>query len=170
MHAILKKTALAAALVTATLSANAAETHISVWAQVDTSLALLKDDGTALPDVVNLVHNPASGLAPWSQQVRIYTNDIAKDVEIRLVNAASLVATDAAGAAPAVPLRVTLNNQELTVASKDFLASDLYNGGVPGGSVAMPLSIAQTTRTPITVAGKYEGMVSIAMAQKTTSP
>ncbi|MGS7840031.1 CS1 type fimbrial major subunit, partial [Stenotrophomonas maltophilia] len=56
MNAILKKAALAAALATASLSANAAEANISVWAQVDTSLALLKDDGTALPDVVNLVH------------------------------------------------------------------------------------------------------------------
>lgn len=170
MNAILKKAALAAALATASLSANAAEANISVWAQVDTSLALLKDDGTALPDVVNLVHNPASGLSPWSQQVRIYTNDIAKDVEVRLVNAASLIATDAAGAAPSVPLTVTLNRQELTLVNTKSPAADLYSGGVPGGSVAMPLVVAQATRAPITVAGKYEGMVSIAMAQTTTSP
>lgn len=170
MSSIIKKAALAAALATVSLSATAAESNISVWAQVDTSLALLKDDGTALPDTVNLVHNPHSGLVPWSQQVRIYTNDIGKDVEIRLVNAASLTATDAASAAPGVPLRVSLNNTELTVASKDFAADALFDGGVPGGSVSMPLTIAQATRAPITVAGKYEGLVSIAMVQKTTPP
>lgn len=165
-----KKAALVAALSTASLSANAAEANISVWAQVDTSLALLKSDGSALPDIINLVHNPASGLSRWEEQVRIYTNDITRDVEVRLVNAPSLIATDAASAAPAVPLKVTLNRQELTLANTDFLAADLYSGGVAGGSVAMPLGIAQATQAPITVAGKYEGMVSIALAQKTKTP
>ena len=84
MHAILKKAALAAALATVSLSANAFDADIKVWANVDPTLALLKADGTALDSVVNMVHNPVSGLVPWSQQVRIYSNDIDKDIEVRV--------------------------------------------------------------------------------------
>ena len=40
MHAIIKKAALAAALATASLSAHAVETKISVYADVDPTLAL----------------------------------------------------------------------------------------------------------------------------------
>lgn len=52
MHAILKKATLVAALATASLSANAAESHIKVYTNVDTTLALMKADGSALPDLI----------------------------------------------------------------------------------------------------------------------
>ena len=42
MHAIIKKAALAAALATASLSAHALETKISVYADVDPTLALMR--------------------------------------------------------------------------------------------------------------------------------
>ena len=73
MHAIIKKAALAAALATASLSAHALETKISVYADVDPTLALLRDDGTPLPDVVNLTHDPLRGLIPDTQRVRIHS-------------------------------------------------------------------------------------------------
>ncbi|MCW2066411.1 UNVERIFIED_ORG: hypothetical protein M2420_001764 [Stenotrophomonas maltophilia] len=168
MHAILKKATLAAALATVSLSANAFDADIKVWANVDPTLALLKADGTALDSVVNMAHNPVSGLVPWSQQVRIYSNDIDKDIEVRVGSTPQLLNTDGSGTP--VPLTVSLNGKALTVAAQDFAASDLFDGALPGASIPMPLRIAQTVQAPIAKGGTYEGIVTIAMQQKTTSP
>jgi len=159
---------LALALGCASQSAYAVQTDIKVWADVDPTLALLQADGSALPDAVQLTYNPTSGLNPWQTQVRIFSNDEDKDVEVRLANAPVLVSLRAGAAA--VPLTVSLNQQALTVAAQDFKASDLFDGALPGASIAMPLRIAQTTQAPIAAAGQYEGMVSVVMAQKTASP
>ncbi|MBN5021572.1 fimbrial protein [Stenotrophomonas maltophilia] len=168
MNSILKKAALAAALATVSLSANAFDADIKVWADVDPTLALLKADGTALDSVVNMVHNPVSGLVPWSQQVRIYSNDESKDIEVRVGSTPQLLNTDGGGAP--VPLTVSLNGRALTVAAQDFSATDLFDGAMPGASIPMALRIAQTSPAPITRGGRYEGIVTIAMQQKTTSP
>lgn len=168
MHTILKKAALTAALATASLSASAAETHITVWADVDPTLALLQADGSVLPDSVPLTHNPIRGLVPWERMVRIYSNDESADVEVRLLSTPSLVHQDGTGAA--VPMTVSLNRRALTTAAQDFLAGDLFDGAMPGASVAMPLTIAQTTPAPITAKGRYTGLVSIAMVQKAGTP
>ncbi|MFX1725204.1 CS1 type fimbrial major subunit [Stenotrophomonas sp. AS1] len=165
---LLRKLSLAAALVTVSLSANAFDADIKVWANVDPTLALLKADGTALDSVVNMVHNPVSGLVPWSQQVRIYSNDESKDIEVRVGSTPQLLNTDGGGTP--VPLTVSLNGRALTVAAQDFTASDLFDGAMPGASIPMALRIAQTSPAPITRGGRYEGIVTIAMQQKTTSP
>ncbi|CAM4416242.1 MULTISPECIES: CS1 type fimbrial major subunit [Stenotrophomonas] len=168
MNSILKKAALAAALATVSLSANAFDADIKVWANVDPTLALLKADGTALDSVVNMVHNPVSGLVPWSQQVRIYSNDESKDIEVRVGSTPQLLNTDGGGAP--VPLTVSLNGRALTVAAQDFSATDLFDGALPGASIPLALRIAQTVQAPIARGGSYEGIVTIAMQQKTTSP
>ncbi|HFL1972545.1 TPA: CS1 type fimbrial major subunit [Stenotrophomonas maltophilia] len=168
MHAILKKAALAAALATASLSTHAVESHIKVYTNVDTTLALMKADGSALPDLITLAHIPGQGLNAHTERVRIYTNDETKDIEVRLTTDPSLVLKGGGGTP--IPLAVDLNNKRLTVAAQDFLASDIYDGALPGASVAMDLRVGQVTRTPITVAGEYEGIVSIAMVQKTGTP
>ncbi|MFI8570678.1 CS1 type fimbrial major subunit [Stenotrophomonas bentonitica] len=165
---LLRKLSLAAALATVSLSANAFDADIKVWANVDPTLALLKADGTALDSVVNMVHNPVSGLVPWSQQVRIYSNDQSKDIEVRVGSTPQLLNTDGGGTP--VPLTVSLNGRALTVAAQDFTASDLFDGAMPGASIPMALRIAQTSPAPITRGGRYEGIVTIAMQQKTTSP
>ncbi len=164
MNTFLKKSALAAALATASLSANAAESHITVYTNVDMSLALLKEDGSALPDEIALTHQPGLGLRPHTERVRIFTNAEDKDVEIRLGSAPSLVHTEGKGVP--VPLKVSLNNTVLTDAAQDFLASDIFDGAIEGRSIIMPLQIAQTTQAPIPTEGRFEGMVSVIMAQK----
>ncbi len=159
-----------ALLCVASLPAYAVQTDIKVWADVDTTLALLKADGSALTDVVRMSHNPANGLTPWNEQVRIFSNDTSRDVEIRLGTDAELTPTVAAIGAVPVPLTISLNKRALTVAAQEFKASDLFDGAIPGASIAMELGIAQTTPGKITAAGLYEGMVSIVMAQTTTTP
>lgn len=168
MNTFLSKAALVAALATASLSASAAETHITVWADVDPTLALLQADGSVLPDSVQLTHNPTSGLVPWERMVRIYSNDEDADVEVRLLSAPSLVHQDGTGAA--VPMQVLLNRRVLGTVAEDFLAGDLFDGAMTGASVAMPLTIKQTTQAPISAMGRYTGLVSIAMVQKAGTP
>ncbi|MFF2047910.1 CS1 type fimbrial major subunit [Stenotrophomonas bentonitica] len=165
---LLKKLSLATALAAVSLSANAFDADIKVWANVDPTLALLKADGTALDSVVNMVHNPVTGLVPWSQQVRVYSNDEDKDIEVRVGSTPQLLNTDGSGAP--VPLTVSLNGKALTVAAQDFAASELFDGALLGASIPMPLRIAQTNQAPIAKGGTYEGIVTIAMQQKTTSP
>lgn len=159
---------LAAALMAASSTVHASQTLIKVWTDVDTTLALLRADGSTLPDAVQLTHNPNSGLVPWTEQVRIYSNDIRKDVEVRLSSPPALTSLDST--APAVPLSVSLNAKALTTAAQDFTADELFDGALPGASIAMPLTITQTTQAPISKSGTYEGLISIVMAQKTAAP
>lgn len=164
------KLCLAVALCAASVSAHAIQADIKVWADVDPTLALLKADGTALDDVVELSYRAGIGLAPWTDQVRIFSNDTDKDVEVRLIQAAELRPQVTAAAATPVPLSVRLNNRLLSTTITDFSAADLYTGAIPGASIVMPLNISQTTPGVITSAGLYEGLVSIVLNQKTTGP
>ncbi len=169
MNTILKKAALAAALATASLSAHAADVDIAVWADVDPTLALLKADGTPLDDSVKMAHNPGTGLlVPWTQRVRIYSNDPKKDIEVRLGADPTLV-LESGGGTP-VPLAVSLNGQALTTTQRTYDASNLFDGALPGASIPMDLRIAQGNATAILDAGKYVGIVNIAMVQSAGTP
>ncbi|KOO86340.1 fimbrial protein [Stenotrophomonas maltophilia] len=164
MHAIIKKAALAAALATASLSAHALETKITVYADVDPTLALLRDDGTPLPDTVQLTHDPLRGLLPSTQQVRIHSNDETADIQVRLRQTPELL-----NGSTRVPLAVSLNSDALTTSVTELKAADLFNGAssTPGASIPMPLTIAQGgAGGPLTVNGRYEGVVFIVMNQK----
>ncbi|PSM13413.1 CS1 type fimbrial major subunit [Stenotrophomonas maltophilia] len=169
MHAILKKAALAAALATASLSAHAVDTRITVYADVDPTLALLRDDGSALPDTLSLTHDPLRGLLPATQRVRIHSNDEDADIEVRVGRAFEL--TDGTGA-NRVPMTVSLNNRPLSTTVEEFKAADLFTGAgsMPGESIPMPLTVAQTTPAPLTAKGRYEGLLHIIMNQKATTP
>ncbi|MPS44685.1 MAG: fimbrial protein [Stenotrophomonas sp.] len=171
MHAILKKAALAAALATASLSAHAVETKISVYADVDPTLALLRDDGSALPDAVTLTHDPLSGLVPSTQHVRIHSNDDKADIEAKIGGAFVLVNVNG-DRKVTVPMTVSLNRRALAESPIEFKAADLFTGAgsTPGASISMPLTIAQTTPAPITTKGAYTGIVNIVLNQKATTP
>jgi len=168
MNSIIKKAALAAALATASLSAHAVETKITVYADVDPTLALLRDDGTPLPDTVQMTHDPLRGLLPSTQQVRIHSNDDKADIDVRLRHDPLLI-----NGSTRVPLDVSLNSDALSTSGTEFKAADLFNGAssTPGASIAMPLTIAQAgAGGPLTVKGRYEGVVYIVMNQKATTP
>ena len=169
MHAIIKKAALAAALATASLSAHAVETRISVYADVDPTLALLRDDGTPLPDLVTLTHDPLRGLIPDTQRVRIHSNDEAADIEARIDG--PFVLANETGAVT-VPMTISLNNRALGTTAIEYKAADLFTcaGSTPGASISMPLTIAQTTPAPIATKGRYAGIVSVVLNQKATTP
>ncbi|WP_411851996.1 CS1 type fimbrial major subunit [Stenotrophomonas sp. LGBM10] len=171
MSHIFKKAALAAALACASMSAQAAvEANITVWANVDPTLSLLKADGTALPDAVELVYRAGgAGLAPWTEDVRIFTNDTEKNVTVRLAADAVLRPDLAAPGAQPEPLTVSLNGRALDTVAIEFVAADLFESAIPGASIAMPLRVEQTTSGEINFAGLYSGTVALVVAQDTGS-
>lgn len=161
---------LALVLAAAPTAAQAVQAEIKVWAEVDPTLALLKPDGQPLSTDAYMPYNPATGLSDWSEDVRIFTNDTGKDVQVRLTRAVELRPLVAASGATPVPLTVSLNGRALSPVLQDFAASELFDGALPGASIRMPLVIAQTYKVPIQAAGYYEGMVSIVMSHRTASP
>ncbi len=163
MNTILKKAALAAVLVTASLSANAAQTNITLTAEIDNTLTLLKADGSALPDAAKLTYNPTRGLNGERWNVRIFSNDTASDVEVRLQAPVELVPTTGLGTN--VPMTVALGGRSLSTTPIVFAAGDLYDGAIPDASVAMNLDVNQTTLEKL-AAGYYEGMASIVLNVK----
>ncbi len=173
MHAIIKKAALAAALVTASSSAFAIDTRISVYANVDTTLAFQQEDGSPLPDSITLNYLPEfkgtagrpGGLEPWKLNTRIFTNDADKDIEVSLQNALELVPTIGHIGATPVPMTVSLHGVELTTTSQDLSAKDVFDGAIEGVSKPLELAITQTTAGPLTT-GSYEGMATIVMRHK----
>lgn len=165
MQPIIRKAALTAALVTASLSANAAQTDITVVATVDNNMTLLRADGSPLPDAVTMTYNPVRGLSTWRDQVRIYSNDTTKDIQVRLASPVELVPTNTSAGAP-VPLTVSMKGKALSITPEDFTATELFDGAIPDASIAMELAIAQTTLGKITAAGNYEGMASIVLNPK----
>ncbi|WMJ70354.1 CS1 type fimbrial major subunit [Stenotrophomonas sp. 24(2023)] len=163
MNTIITKAALAAALATASLSAHAAQTNITLTAEIDNTLTLLKADGSAIADAVKLAYNPTRGLNPWGERVRIFSNDITSDVQVRLQAPVELIPGSASG--PNVPMSVQLGGRLLSTTPVEFTAAELYDGGLPNASVAMDLGIAQTTAATL-AAGSYEGMASIVLNVK----
>ncbi|MEN5418849.1 CS1 type fimbrial major subunit [Stenotrophomonas sp. TWI169] len=172
MSHMFKKAALAVALAGASLTAQAAaETNITVWANVDPTLSLLKADGTALPDAVQLVYRAGgAGLSSWTEDVRIFTNDTEKDVSVRLAADAVLRPDLAAPGAINVPLTVSLNGRALETTPIDFAADDLFDSAIPGASIAMPLRVQQTVSGEINFAGLYSGTVALVVSQNTAAP
>lgn len=161
---------LALALVSAVATAQAAQADIKVWADIDTTLALRSADGSVLPLQAELPFNPATGtLSAWSHQVRVFSNDITKDVDIRVNGTPELRPVVAGTGAKEIKLAVELNGRNLET-DRNFTASELFDGALPGASVAMPLRIGQEGSAPITAAGLYEGVVSIVLTQLTVAP
>ncbi|WDM62982.1 CS1 type fimbrial major subunit [Stenotrophomonas forensis] len=176
MNVIVKKAALAAALATASLSAHAVDTRISVYANVDTTLAFQQENGSPLPDSITMNYLPEfndgsggnvrpGGLEPWTLMTRIFTNDDSKDIQVSLQNALELVPTIGHVGATPVPMTVSLHNLELTTASQDLSATDLFDGAIDGVSKPLELAITQTT-AGVLKSGSYEGMATIVMRQK----
>jgi len=177
MHAIIKKAALAAALVTASSSAFAIDTRISVYANVDTTLAFQQEDGSPLPDSINMVYLPKfdpgaggtggrlGGLEPWKLKTRIFTNDDTQDIQVSLQNALELVPTIGHIGATPEPMTVSLHGVELSTTPEDLAATDLFDKAIDGVSKPLDLEIKQTTPGPMKT-GNYEGMATIVMRQK----
>ena len=90
MNCMIKRAILAVALSTAASSAFAFQQDITVTANVDPTLALLQSNGQPVSDMAELGYIPGVGLTSWSREVVIASNEITKDVNVRLQSAAML--------------------------------------------------------------------------------
>jgi hypothetical protein len=166
MNSIIKKAALAAALATVSSSAFAIDTNITLYANVDATLAFQKEDGSALDDSVTLTYQPGGrGLSPWRENTRIFSNDESKDIEVALGSDVELIPNVGSPSAKRVPMTVSLNNMKLTTTAQDLLATQIFDGAITGRSIVLPLVIEQTTAGDLASA-QYQGMATIVMRQK----
>lgn len=170
----LKVAALTLALM-ASASAFAAQKDITVIAEVDPTLDLLQSDGSALPQTVRMNYVPGVGLQPVSIQTKIFTNDIAKPVTMRVAIDPVLAPMTTSGAG--VPLAVKYGGKPLTMSGVTFTTAELNfisNGptGTPpvaspvGSSQNLPLQIEQKTQGEL-ARGSYQGVVSVVLTQGT---
>jgi len=172
----LKVAALTLALM-ASASAFAAQKDITVIAEVDPTLDLLQSDGSALPQTVHMNYVPGVGLQPVSIQTKIFTNDIAKNVSMRVAIDPVLAPMTTSTPSTGVPLAVKYGGKTLSTTPVTFTTAELNfvsNGstGTPpvaspvGSSQGMPLQIEQKTRGELP-RGNYQGVVSVVLTQAT---
>lgn len=163
MRKFIKPLMIAAALA-ASFSTVAVQKDITVNANVDAELDMTQADNTPLPASVDMQYLPGQGLQPYKLNTKIWSNDIAKDVQVRLVSAAQLA--NEAGTRQ-VPLTVVLGDKTLSTTDTTYAAADLFPGTLENGSQVLPLIFSQTTKGVLET-GKYSGVVSLLLLQKTT--
>lgn len=149
-------------LFAAVFSVSAAQQDITVTADIDPTVDITLADGKPLPATVKMQYMPAKGLSDHTEQVKLWSNTPKRDLLVSLVSAPSL--TDETGTNP-IPLKVTLNGDELSISSKTMTYATTFPNGTENGSSVMPLVISQATPGLITTAGRYTGIVSIVVAQ-----
>ncbi|KWA15162.1 Cro/Cl family transcriptional regulator [Burkholderia territorii] len=150
------------------MSAHAVQKDITVTANVDTTLEMLSADGSALPTTMQMQYLPGSGLQPAVVNTKIFTNDKAKDLQIRLAAAPSMKNQTNPGA-DEIPLSVKLGETELTTTAATLKTAELFPGELAQGSNVLPLSIGQKTVEPVTASGNYQGLVSVIVTQSAAS-
>lgn len=149
-------------------SALAAEAVINVTANIDPTLELRNADGSLLEQNIRMGYLPGVGLDGHRMNTKIYTNNQAQGVNVRLGSQPQLVhATNTA--ATAIPLSVALATKTLTTTDQTFTATELFGSATGAGeSVILPLVISQTNKAPVNIAGTYQGMVQLVLTQAVT--
>ncbi|UEP46742.1 cable pilus major pilin CblA [Burkholderia ambifaria] len=157
-----------AAVALMSMAAHAAQKDITVTANVDTTVEMLSADGSALPTTMQMQYMPGTGLQSATVSAKIFTNDKAKDLQIRLAAVPSLKNLTTPGAAE-IPLAVKLGGTELSTTAATLKASEIFTGELAQGSNALELSIAQKTAAAVTASGSYQGVVSVIVTQSAAS-
>lgn len=160
---LFKKTALFALCMFAPLSAMAVDKSITVIADVDPTLEIVQADGTALPSTMRMTYAPGRGLANASISTRILTNDVGKNLTMRL-GAPAVLANMINPAVAGVPLTVSYGGKPVTDTGLPLLAATLFPGAAAGAgsSIAQALQVAQTTAGEL-AAGNYQGVVTVVL-------
>ncbi|WP_434648776.1 CS1 type fimbrial major subunit [Pseudomonas sp. D1-2] len=148
------------------LPAMAVEKSLLVYADVDPTLEILQSDGSPLPASMEMSHFPGEGLRATQVGTRIFTNDVNKDMTLRLTTDPVLAnMTNPQGTD--INLSVSYGGRKLSMNGVPLLAADLFPGGdASGGSIEQHLKIEQATPGTITEVGRYEGIVSLLLTQQ----
>ncbi|HJV95895.1 MAG TPA: cable pilus major pilin CblA, partial [Albitalea sp.] len=153
-----------AAAVLMSMSAHAVQKDITVTANIDSTLEMLSADGSALPTTMQMQYLPGSGLQAAEVSTKIFTNDKAKDLQVRLAANPTLKNQTNPGAVE-IPLAVKLGTTELTTTAATLKASEIFTGELAQGSNVLALSIAQKKAEAVTASGNYQGTVSVIVTQ-----
>lgn len=153
-------------LLASAFSSQATENNITVQATVDPTVSLTLADGSALPSTVTMQYQAGRGLVAYRNNVKLWSNDATKNLQINLGAVPKL--TDQNGANP-IELAVSLNGVTLSATASTFTAASLFpDGKNTNGSTSFPLVISQKTLAPVTAAGNYSGVVNIVVTQATS--
>ncbi|ENR9725065.1 fimbrial protein [Klebsiella aerogenes] len=163
----------AALMAFVSLSSLAVQKDITITADIDPTIELLQSDGTPLPSALKMTYLPGVGLLKQTLSTKIFTNDPAKNVEMRLLTSPVLASTTKP-TAKSIPLSVSYNGKVLTTAvtaDSTLKAAELFpNGRLDNGSVPFDLVIAQATPAVVTESGSYQGVVSLVLNTATATP
>lgn len=150
------------------MSAHAVQKDITVTANIDTTLEMLSADGSALPATMQMQYLPGTGLQAAVVNAKIFTNDKAKDLQIRLAAEPSLKNQTSPGAKE-IPLAVSLGDTALSTTAVTLKTAELFPGELAQGSNVLPLSISQKAAEAVTASGSYQGLVSVILTQSAAS-
>lgn len=167
----MRKKFIAAVALMATYSCSlfAAQRDITITANIDSTVEFLQSDGSGLPNSINLDFLPGKGLMAKSISTRFFTNDMAKNISIRLLKSPQIaMVTDAT---QSIDLDVQLDGKPLTTTNSILVAGELFPGGksvANGGSKEMKLRIGSKGAPKENLAaGDYSGEVSLVVSQET---
>lgn len=160
------KFGLGSAIMIAAFAASAIQQDITVNADIDPTVSLTLANGQQLPESINMAYMAGKGLAPYKNNVKIWSNAVDKNLNVSLVSEPKL--TDETDSNP-IPLTVSLNGLELTTTTQVLNYNSIFPNGIANGSTALPFSVNQKTPGKIDVAGHYSGVVSLLVAQATTT-
>jgi|GEM_PF-3746888 CS1 type fimbrial major subunit. len=150
-------------------SASAAQKDITVTASVDSTIEFLQADGSSLPSTIKLDFLPGTGLAHKVIKTRVYSNDMTKAVNVKLLNTPQLA--NVVDPTQSIDVDVKLGGKSLTTSDTKLDATTLFPGGkadLNGGSVSLDLDIGQKgAAAAVLPAGDYSGMVSVVLSQAT---
>ncbi|MFC7778539.1 CS1 type fimbrial major subunit [Pantoea sp. GCM10028869] len=144
-------------------NAYAVDQDITVTASIDPMMTLMMEDGSNLPSAIEMKYlADMNKLAPKIINTRVHTNDVEKDLNIKLYNAAQL--THTLTPANTIPLTVKFDGKALTTTNTTFTATSLFSTAKgAGASRSIPLEISSGNVTP--AAGFYTGLVRLAVVQ-----
>lgn len=164
MKKLLKPLLIVSIMATA-FATQAVQKDITVTANVDASIDMTQPDNTALPSSIEMQYMPGKGLTPFNLNTKIWSNSDKAGVNVRLVREASLA--DINGTTK-IPLTVSLGDKTLSLTNTLLDVATLFPAGVEKGSDILPLRFTQTTQG-IIANGTYSGIVSLVLAQATTT-
>lgn len=166
MEKLMLKVGLALVVSVLSLGAVAATKQIEVTAEVDNSIDMVTADGDQLPSSLQMQYIPNVGLLPYSFLVKFLTNDLNKDVTVKLNSPARLV--NLAQPSFTADLQVKLGPSVLSETPTTFTSATLFPAGGgftrETGSMPQTLEISQQYRQPL-YAGDYSGVINLLIAQ-----
>ena len=135
--------------------------QFNLTAKVNSTLQLTDTDGSALSPNLALDYDLGNkSFKPKTVMANLATNTNTNDIVASISGQAQVT-----NGSTTIPLKVTMNGQELSSTIKVFKASDLF--GSTAFSTPVALVFSQKDNTQVSAAGTYSGSVQLMLQQQT---